>query len=121
MSIGPSNPNLVDGRAVRRPRRRLHRLLGRLAPRRLAALALALAASGLVVTPALGADGPRETAELRAAAPAAGSSRRGSSPSRARGPDKNDAFDGGYVAPGSPGRAPSIEIGLSPGARSGSA
>jgi hypothetical protein len=81
-----------------------------LAPRRLAALALALAASMLVVTPVLGADGPAGVDGARATTRAGGIV----APRIVAEQETKDAYDGGYVPPPRQIVFPSIEIGLSP-------
>jgi hypothetical protein len=115
VGIGPNNPNPVDGRVGRRPRLSWTRLLGAPARRRRAALALALAASALVATPALGAVGPPPVVETRAAGPAGGIVAPRIVAEQGTGePDRKDAYDGGFVAPARQVVLPSIEIGLTP-------
>jgi hypothetical protein len=97
VSIGPCNVVLAAGRAGRLSIARLCQTADRSAPRRLVALALALAISVLVVTPALGAE------------PGGGVT----APRQAVQNDNEDATDGGYLA--QPRRVifPSVELGLS--------
>ena len=98
MSIGPRNVILAAGRAGRRLSTvRWRPAADQSAPRRLAALVLALAMSVLVVTPALGAE-------------ALGS---GAAVTRQTVQDQErDATEGGYLAPPRQIVFPSISLGL---------
>jgi hypothetical protein len=111
VSIGPTNPNVVAGRAGGCPSStRFHQALRALASHRLAALALALVASIMIVRPALGADGQTSAAEVRAL------SELGmvTAPRIVAQQDAKDAFDGGFMPSARQIVIPSIEVGLSP-------
>jgi len=113
VSIGPSNAGIVAGRAGR------HRSFAGLTAAsrvpvtsRLAALALALAlaASTVLVTPALGADAPASAQDERAFAEVGDLT----APRVVAQQESRDAFEGGFVPPLRQIVVPSIRVGLSP-------
>src|SRR5215210_4979482 len=109
--ISPDNQTIAAGHRGRRLARRwLQWALHSLASHRLAALALTLAVSSMVATPALSADGPATVGEPRVASAAPVIS----APTIVVQQDTKDAFDGGFVPPARQVIFPSIEVGLSP-------
>jgi hypothetical protein len=111
VSIGPSNLPGLRGRAGRHPSHfRGFQPLRTFAVRRLAALALAIAACASVVTPALGAESQPLATEV---GPIAQSSGPGA-PQIVAQQDSRDAYDGGYVPTAREIVFPSIALGLTP-------
>jgi hypothetical protein len=111
VSISPNTTNVIAGRAGRWPSGQpLLRMLRTLALHRLAALTLALAASGMIVTPALGADRQVPAPEAQAVTHASGLT----VPRIVAQQETTGAFDGGWVPTARQIIVPSIEVGLSP-------
>ena len=111
----PSNPNVVAGRGDgQRATQCLQRMLFALVSQRRAAVALALtlalAASTMVVRPALGTDGRVTVDEASAVSAVRGPT----VPAVVAQEDAKDANDGGYVPPVRQVVFPSIEVGLTP-------
>jgi hypothetical protein len=109
VSIGPSSGNIERGRVGRPALRTLSlQFFGRIAGRRLAAVALAMATCASLVTPALGAESPASGANPGVIRQASGPA----VPQIVAPPDTKDAFEGGYVPPARDIVFPSLQLGL---------